>query len=203
MGAEPIPPGGVTLENTGRFLADLAQSQTEKAILVGHSLGGVAISEAAERAPQLIAGLVYVAAIMPRNGDSALAMMGGKIPEGISLSRDGDFLTIDPQTARNRYYSGCEADEVADALARLAPQPIGLLQDQLAVTPERFGSVPRCYIECRDDNAVPPGFQRAQYEAMPCRPVFTIGAGHSPFLQDPDQLTAYLIEAAQAFGVSK
>jgi hypothetical protein len=35
---------------------------------------------------------------------------------------------------------------------------------------------------------------------LPCRPVFTMQTGHSPFIQAPEALTAHLIAAAAAFG---
>jgi pimeloyl-ACP methyl ester carboxylesterase len=200
MGAARTPPQDITLATTGVFIAELAQRQPEKVILVGHSLGGVAISDAAERAPEGIAGLVYVTAILLPNGASAMGLMGGKIPEGISLSSDGAVFTIDLDYARERYYNGCDEDDAQDALARLAPQPTRPLLDRLAITSERFGTIRRAYVECLHDNALPLGLQRSQHEAMTCDPILTMETGHSPFMQDPKGLSAHLITAAEAFG---
>jgi pimeloyl-ACP methyl ester carboxylesterase len=200
MGADRTPPQYVTLAMTGGFIAELAQRQPEKVILVGHSLGGVAISDAAERAPEAIAGLIYVAAALLPNGGSAMGVRSGKLPEGVSLSGDGIARTIDSGHARERFYNGCDEDDAQNALARLLPQPTRPSQDRLTITPERFGAIPRAYVECLHDNAVSLDLQRSLYDAMPCHPIFTMETGHSPFMQDPEGLGAHLIAAAAVFG---
>jgi pimeloyl-ACP methyl ester carboxylesterase len=205
MGADRTPHQEVTLAMTGGFIAELAKRQPEKVVLVGHSMGGVTISDAAERAPEAIAGLVYVTAVLLPNGASAMELVtrSGKLPDGISLDSDGAVLIIDPDYARERYYTGCEEDEVRNALARLVPQPTRPMRDRLAVTSSRFGAIPRAYVECLHDNALPLGLQRSQHEATACRPIFTMEAGHSPSMQDPEGLSAHLITAAAAFAVRR
>ena len=203
MGADRTPPQDVTLAMTGRFITELAERQPEKAILVGHSLGGVTISDAAQRAPELIAGLVYVTALLLPNGASAMGVMGENLPDGISLSRDGAALIIDPDFARERFYNGCREDDAANALARLAPQPMRPMRDRLAHTADRFGTVPRAYLECFRDKALPLEFQRSQHVAMTCHPIFRMDTGHSPFMQDPETLAGHLITAAATFRRSR
>jgi pimeloyl-ACP methyl ester carboxylesterase len=202
MGADRTPPQDVTLRMTGGFIAELAQRQPEKVILVGHSLGGTAISDAAERVPEAIAGLVFVTALLLPSGTSAMELLvsSGKLPEGINLSTDGAALTIDPDYARERYYHGCDENDAQDALARLLPQPTHPLRDRLTITSDRFGTVPRAYVECLHDRALPLDFQRSQHEAMACHPIFRMETGHSPFMQAPNVLSAHLIAAAAEFG---
>jgi len=202
MGGNWAPPGEVTLEATGRFIANLARQQDEKVVLVAHSLGGITISDAAERAPDTVAGLVYVAAVLVPDGGAAGDLFeGGSLPEGLSLSDDGLTLTDHPDHARHRYYSGCEEADVQMALSRLTPQPAQPLVDRLALTLEGFGRLPRAYVQCRHDNALPFDLQRAQQVTLPCNPVFTMETGHSPFLQAPDLLATHLITAAAAFAL--
>jgi pimeloyl-ACP methyl ester carboxylesterase len=139
MSADRTSPHDVTLEMNGSFIASLARRQPEKVILVGHSLGGITISDAAERAPEAIAGLVYVAAVLLPSGAAAMRTLknSGKLPPGISLSSDGATLSVDPGYARERYYNGCNEADTQSALARLAPQPTRPMLDQLVHTPER------------------------------------------------------------------
>ncbi|MFB0872612.1 MULTISPECIES: alpha/beta fold hydrolase [unclassified Sphingobium] len=196
-----VPAGDVTLSMTGTFIADLAVRQDDKAILVGHSLGGITICDAAERAPEAIKGLIFVAAVLLPNGSAAADLFqGAPLPDGLKLSADGLTLTDDPIHARHRYYSGCHEDDVEIALARLAPQPARPMSEKLSLSQDRFGSLPRAYVECLRDNALPIEMQRLQQECLPCDPVFAMDTGHSPFLQAPDLLTSHLIAAAEAFG---
>lgn len=203
MGSDRTPPEQVTLEMTGSFIAALVRSQPEKVVLVGHSLGGITITAAAERVPEAIAGLVYVTAVLAPSGAAAMSTLKrtGKLPPGISLSADGSTLFVDRDYARNRYYNGCAEADVQNALARIVPQPTRPMLDTLVHTPERFGVIPRAYVECLDDNALALDVQRAQRATLPCDPVFSMHTGHSPFLQAPELLAEHLMAAAAAFRV--
>jgi hypothetical protein len=94
---------------------------------------------------------------------------------------------------------GCKEHDIKLALARLTPQPTRPMGDRLTITTGRFRVIPRAYVECLQDNALPREFQRSQYEATPCHPIFTMDTGHSPFMQAPDELGAHLVAAAGAF----
>lgn len=201
VGANPMPPEDVSLEVLGSFIAGLARKQTEKVVLVGHSLGGITISDAAERAPEAVAGLIFVSALLLPDGSSASSLLNlEKLNPGTSLSNDGALLIVnDPEYARTRYYSGCDEDDIHDAMSKLLPQPTRPIRDRLALSAERFGQIPRAYIECLYDNAVPLHIQRSFQVALPCDPVFSMETGHSPFIQSPKTFVARLIEAAATF----
>ena len=71
---------------------------------------------------------------------------------------------------------------------RIVPEPIAPLITPLALSEARFGSVPRHYIECTDDQAIPLRQQRAMQAVLPCASVTTLDSDHSPFLTCPDAL---------------
>jgi hypothetical protein len=58
-----------------------------------------------------------------------------------------------------------------------------------------FLALPRFYVECTQDRALGPRTQRAMYEALPCRRVFSLPTGHSPFIAAPRALADCLLEA--------
>ncbi len=80
-------------------------------------------------------------------------------------------------------------------LARLLllPEPVRPNATPLRLTDERYGRVPRVYIECRRDRAILPALQRKMYADLPCRKVFSIDTDHSPFFSRPQELTEYLL----------
>lgn len=200
-GYDQVAPQDVTLKLTGGFIADLARKQAEPVVLVGHSLGGITISEAAEQAPEAILGLVYLAAFLLPDGAQVMGnSKGGAGPSpSITISADGATLNCDPALAGDIFYNGCEPADIAEACARFTPQPTRPMRDILTLTPERYGSIPRAYIECLQDNAHPLPLQRSQQAALPCDPVFAMDTGHSPFVQAPAALVANLVAAAEAF----
>jgi hypothetical protein len=58
---------------------------------------------------------------------------------------------------------------------------------------ERFGRVPRAYIETTRDRTISLAAQRAMQAALPCAPVFTLDTDHSAFLSQPEALARILI----------
>ena len=62
----------------------------------------------------------------------------------------------------------------------------------IATTADRWGSVPRIYIETLADEAIGPSRQAEFYTAHPCERVLSIDSGHCPFLTHPGELAALL-----------
>jgi len=83
------------------------------------------------------------------------------------------------------------------AMERLRPQPIAISTTPVTLTEERFGSVPRWYVECTHDNAVRIARQRAMVKAMPCK-VITMECGHTPFYSQPEELAEHLETIAKS-----
>lgn len=166
------------------------------AVLVGHSMGGAIASQAAEYRPEKIALLAYLCAYLLRDGES-MAEAARRDPasesrECIVVSPDRAQMTLAGERVGEIFYAGCSEADAAWAKARLSPQATAPWRARLRLSPERFGRVPRVYIECLRDRAISPAFQREMYTALPCREVFTLDAGHSPHLCAPRHLAAIL-----------
>jgi pimeloyl-ACP methyl ester carboxylesterase len=205
MGADSEGATGVTLESWGRFVADLLAQQQGKSILVGHSLGGMVISQAAEYAPARIATLVYLTALLPRSGLSALDLTRGEdVPDmgarmEIRPTADGVCITAAPADVRAYLYGETPLEWAERAVSRLVPQPLAPLQNTAALTETNFGSVPRVYIECLRDRILPVPLQRAMHAASPCAAVVAIDTDHSPFYGAAEALAAHLLQIATRF----
>jgi pimeloyl-ACP methyl ester carboxylesterase len=169
-------------------------------MLVGHSLGGMFISQAAERVPEKIASLTYVCAFMLRDGESRISVakrdpgsvaLKYRIPAGeglISFTREG-FI--------ESFYNDCSAQDIEYLLARVKPQPVKPLQTPLALSEARYGRIPRYYVKCLLDRGITPAFQDAMIAASPVRRAFALQASHSPFMSVPRELTDVLLEVAK------
>jgi len=146
------------LAATRRVLAQLSGPT----VLVGHSWGGVVITEAGSGPDaSKVVGLVYVAAIAPDVGESAVDILkrGPQAPIGSAMIKDSTgFLWLDPA----RYHSDFASD-VPESLTRVlvaAQQPIAAKAFDERATQAAWRYKPSFYIVTSRDRAVPPEIQR-------------------------------------------
>ena len=108
------------------------------------------------------------------------------------VSPDGLTYTFARAKLPALFYEDVSPEDRYRAMERLRPQPISISTTPVTLTEERFGSVPRWYIECTHDNAVRIARQRADGEDhCPCK-VITMECGHSPFYSNPEELVEHL-----------
>lgn len=155
-------------------------------LLVGHSAAGYPITAAAEIAPIPPLGLVYLCAYVPQP-DRSLADLRRSGPAqplkpALRLSSDRTTFHFAPEACTDLFYHDCP--NPADAIARLVPEAVAPQETSLPKQPHAL-SLPRHYILCQDDRAIPPAYQAEMARGMLTT---TLSCGHSPFLACPDQL---------------
>lgn len=191
-----VPLAEVTLKAYAGAVAGALEKLPEPAILVGHSLGGVTLTQTGEDVPHLIRKLIYVAALIPENGESSIAVLGRLAPEfprmPVVKVQDGAALELDQAAVQNLLYGQCSAEDVAWARARLRANAVEPMVAPVRRSAARFGSIPRAYIECTKDNAIALMAQRALGAGQFGTEVARLDTDHSPFLSMPEELTALL-----------
>jgi pimeloyl-ACP methyl ester carboxylesterase len=195
LGKDHTPPANVTLADNVEKISRLLDKMEEPVVLVGHALGGVTISQTAEARRRRIKALVYVCGLMPPSGKASREMTAGD-PEILfrrsrEVSSDGLTYTFARAQLPALFYHDVSPEDRYRAMERLRPQPISISTTPLTLTEERYGSVPRWYIECTLDNAVRIARQRAMVKTLPCK-VITMECGHSPFYSNPEELADHL-----------
>jgi pimeloyl-ACP methyl ester carboxylesterase len=196
QGDDGMDLAGITLATWRDQIVALVDAADEPAVLVGHSRGGIVISEVAEARPDTVSRLVYVAAFLLRDGESISRTMradgGSLILPNLVVVEDGIASIVRSEALAETFYGDCAPEEVAAAAARLRPEPVLPNRTPVHVTAERFGRVRRAYIATALDRAVPPALQRRMYTALPCDPVITMDTAHSPFISAPATLASHL-----------
>lgn len=196
MGRDKTPIQEVTLEKSVQTVCDCMDSIEGKVILVGHSKNGIVISQAAEYRPEKIEKLVYLAAYLIPNGKTQreYSMMDteGVLKPYVHLHADLNATTLDPAIYFEGLYADC--DPYIEQLARvlLSAELISTGITPLQLSAERYGLVPRVYIECTLDKAVTPFIQQKMYREMPCEKVYQMESSHSPFFSQPAELAELL-----------
>jgi pimeloyl-ACP methyl ester carboxylesterase len=202
MGGSPAALAATTLDEWTAFAEGRCRAAKSPVILVGHSRGGLVISQTAESAPDAIDALVYICAMLLPNGlsRSEWKKTASSTPAFDAIIRhdpSGDFSTIDTQGAAQVFAQLSPSDLVDDALNRLMAEPGTPRITPLSLSDARYGSVPRHYIECLQDRTIPIADQRSMQAALPCKTVTTIDTDHSPFLSTPRALADALIKIAE------
>src|SRR5581483_10309707 len=171
-------------------------------VVVGHSMGGMAITQAAEYAPVHIGALVYVCAFLPGPGQSLLQLAdndpAAQVIPNLQVDEQAGICEVAPDARVTCFYEECDPAEAAAASARLVPESLAVFAAPADVTEERAGSVRRIYVECLRDRAISIAKQREMHHACPCDRVVAIDTDHSPFLSRPDELAAHLLSGWMA-----
>ncbi|THF74456.1 MAG: alpha/beta fold hydrolase, partial [Sulfitobacter sp. SK025] len=171
-------------------------ASTPQTVVVGHSMGGFAISAAAQKNPAAMARLIYLCAYVPAPG-MTLADMRKQAPSqplmpAVRMADDGKSFTLDPTMTEALFYNDCPPGAAEFAIPRLCAQAIAPTTVALPDT-RRAESLPRSYIRCMDDRTIPPAYQVTMTQDWPDKDVYEMATGHSPFLTDPARL-ARIIE---------
>jgi len=195
MGQDHTPLSTVTLAKWADQIAAIIREQDEPVVLAGHSRGGIIISEVAERVPQHIATLAYLAAFLVESGETLMSTatkLPRERPVEISIAQEGGTTLVRPEALDATFYNMTESAWVDRARSLVSAEPMAAFTTPLSLTDEKYGSVKRAYIECINDYAIPLALQRIMQDALPCSPVFTLETDHSPFYSAPDELSACL-----------
>lgn len=189
------------------FTADLCcAARQSPVVLAGHSRGGLVVSQTAERIPDVIDALVYICAMMLPDGMSRAQFkkMEGPNPAFdaiISTVAGGAGTVVNADRAAGVFAQLSPEDLVAGAMGRLMAEPHGPRATPLVLSAERFGSLPRTYIECTQDRTIPISSQRRMQALVPGAKVVTLQTDHSPYLSQPAQLAEALMAAARAISL--
>jgi pimeloyl-ACP methyl ester carboxylesterase len=198
-------PPNVTLEDwvqrVGQEVDAALAAGGPRPTLVAHSMGGLSVSQLAERRPEDISSIIYVCAVVPVDGEAGLSTLaeGGQdsvlLEEGALVpSDDGSSVTATPDAARKAFYSSCEEDVATAAISRLCAEPVAPLSTPLALGAQ-FASVRKSWIAATGDRTVP--FALQERLAARCgAPLTSIEADHSPFYSATDELVDLLLQLA-------
>ena len=177
--------------------------QSGPVILVGHSYGGVVVTEAGN--DPKVAGLVYIAAFAPDNGESVGSIIkdpppGAPVPP-ILPPRDG-FLFLD----KAKFAASFAADVEPGLAAFMAESqtPWGLDALNGSVTSASWKTKPSWYLVATDDKMSPPDAQRFMSKRAGATVVETKGS-HAVYVSRPQSVATLIEQAASAIasGVSK
>jgi pimeloyl-ACP methyl ester carboxylesterase len=182
--------------STNRTLA----AQEAPVLLVGHSWGGMVITEAGVH--QKVAGLVYVATVSADVGESVgdHIIIDPPMPGTANLTPDEyGFLTLPLDRVQQHFAQDLPDEESYLIAVTQGPYAARCLGDKIS-TPA-WKSKPTWAIVASQDHMIPPQAERATAERANAK-VTVLDSSHVPMVSQPAKVAAVILEAAAAIGVS-
>ena len=167
-------------------------------ILVGHSYGGVVVSEAGT--DPKVAGLVYVAAFAPDAGESVSSLIANPAPGApvppILPPKDG-FLFLD----RAKFAAAFAADVAPAQAAFMADSQVPWGVEALGgkITVPAWKAKKSWYLVASDDHMIPPPAQRAMAKRAGATVAETAGS-HAVYVSNPAVVAKLIEDAAESAG---
>lgn len=179
---------------------EVANRINGQVILVGHSMSGTVISQAAEELGiNKVNKLVYLDAFLPRNGESVSKLAGmifQTLPQetdtakvtfakGIVTAPNGKTRTFKPEVADVVFYHDCTPKDKMIAHKNLCRQAVEPLGATVSVTDGIYGQIPKYYILCTEGKDLDKSLLPTRVK---CEKVIKIATSHSPFFSQPKEL---------------
>ncbi|WP_111597031.1 alpha/beta fold hydrolase [Chitinophaga skermanii] len=200
-GSDQTPTHTISLEVYRNKVTDAISKAGGQVILVGHSMGGMVITTVAEQVPATIKKLVYIGAFIPVSGQSLgeLAMTDPGSQLGPQIVESADHLTLDvKRESLTNLFIGDGSPAMKDlVMTNYRPEPAIPFGNKVTLTVANFGAVDKAYIKTANDIVISPSLQDKMIASAGIKNVYSVNTSHSPFLSQPQAVSALLLKIAQ------
>lgn len=191
-GDDQTPVAGLTLSNYSAKVISAVEAQSSKIILVGHSMGGMVISEVAEKIPGKISKLVYLAAFLPQNQQSLLEISStdsqSLLPKALEVSADQSTIAVKKDSLINIFSQDATPAIKQLLLEKNRTEPLLPLTQKATLTSANFGSVTKFYIRTVNDHAIGINLQDQMIKTTAVKKIYSLNSGHTPHLTQPNEV---------------
>ena len=174
----------------------IIDAQDKPVVLVGHSYGGVVVTEAGN--DPKVAGLVYIAAFAPDAGESVQTLIANPAPGApvppILPPRDG-FLALDKAKFAEAF--AADIDPQKAAFMADSQTPWGLEALAGTISEPAWKAKPSWYLVATDDRMIPPDAQRLMSQRAGATVVESAGS-HAIYVSQPEAVARLIEQAAEA-----
>jgi pimeloyl-ACP methyl ester carboxylesterase len=197
--APPNPLRG--LQYDAAYLSSVLATISGPIVLVGHSYGGMVLTDAATGHPNVKA-LVYIAAFAPDLGDSIATLEAMNPGSEVGLAA----LTlrpypggVDAYITPSVFHSVFCADVPTSTAAVMAAtqRPIDFAVEAEPSGPPAWRTIPSWFLVASDDHAIPAATERFMAKRAGATTV-EISASHVAMVSHPDAVTDLILDAARA-----
>jgi pimeloyl-ACP methyl ester carboxylesterase len=190
-GRDPAIPHLVTLQSLVRSVASHLD-RNEPTTIVVHSRYGILATALAERYPDSVRRIIYLASFLLPSGERVADYFASDtdsfIGPHVEINRLGAWDRLAPRAYVEGLYADCSREDIALARSLLCREPSLPALTRVKTTPDRFGRVPKAYIRLSRDRAVSPALQDRLIELSRPERVEEMAASHSAYFSQPAAL---------------
>ena len=184
------------------YLRDVIASIDGPVVLVGHSYGGMVVTEAAAGNPAVV-GLVYVGAFAPDHGESAFTLStqfpGSTLAEALTahpVATGGNEFAIRPDVFHEQFAADVPASTAQVMAATQRPVTEAALSEGLSSEVPAWRDVPSWFVFGEADRNIPVALERFMADRSAAKSSRELaGASHALSVSEPDAVTATILEA--------
>jgi pimeloyl-ACP methyl ester carboxylesterase len=202
--APPNPLRGIPYDAS--YTESLIDQLEEPVVLVGHSYGGAVITVAGSS--DKVAGLVYVAGVVPDEGESVNDLQGrfpslamGPLVQPSQLPDGSVEISIDPARFPDVFGADLPADDTA--FRAISQRPVAATAFDDPATAAAWREKPSWAVFGTGDRPVAPDLHRFQYKRADSTVTEVEGASHFLMLSQPDIVAGVIREAVMASAVNR
>jgi pimeloyl-ACP methyl ester carboxylesterase len=194
-----------SLTTDGAYVRDAIDGLGRPVVLVGHSYGGMVVTQAAAGSDSVL-GLVYVAAFTPDTGESAFALStkfpGSSLGDALGaypVSSGGNDLFIRPDVFHSQFCADVPDAEAALMAATQRPATDTALYEALPTETPAWKDRPAWVVYGELDRNIPAELVRFMAERAGARSAHEIkGGSHAISVSRPDEVAATIAQAVDA-----
>jgi len=181
-------------------VAYIQQQRLKEVVLVGHSFGGSVIQKVAEEIPSLIERTIFLDALIVKDGHCVFDELPAEyvaLFNGLARTSSDNTMLIPWEIWRDNFIQDAPEREAHSIWEQLSPEPNQVNLDRLDL--KRFYSlgIPKSFIYCRQDKALPPGcFHPQMSSRLGQFKLLEMDGSHEVMFTRPEELADKIIEAS-------
>lgn len=178
-----------------------AIGERKNVVLVGHSMAGLVISQVGEAIPAQIKELVYLAAYLPKDGESLLSLAqqdpDSHVSKFLQIDKDNGAANIAKEGVVEVFAADAPPEVGTYIADHIKPEPLAPLATPVKLTPRNFGKIAKVYIYTANDNTISPKLQHKMVLSAGITKTYSLQSSHTPFISIPGKLAEIINKEAK------